>query len=192
MATDTLNNSLMIRQEKWNRTEVLSRYTNIRINKLIQHERRVELNDYLRISRSRVIENITSFHILWICYIVACNRCQTDILNTQIHIPTKRDGKVHKMFVFMTMIDLLITSSTFGHQYLCRSFLMKAMCDLAKFSLNTSSYFSNHYDWLFMLVCQLNTNWFSTKHIRVLLSSHQNVIFSLHDIHVAGNLFTWH
>jgi len=32
MATDkknTLNNSLWIRQEKWNRTEVLSRFTNI-------------------------------------------------------------------------------------------------------------------------------------------------------------------
>jgi hypothetical protein len=28
--------------------------------------------------------------------------------------------------------------------------------------------------------------------IHVSLSSHQNVIFSLHDIHVAGNVFTWH
>ena len=49
------------------------------------------------------------------------------------------------------MIDLLIPSSTLGHQYLCRSFLMKVMCNLAKFSINTSCYFSNHYNWLFML-----------------------------------------
>ena len=49
------------------------------------------------------------------------------------------------------MIDLLIPSSTLGHQYLYRSFLVKTMCNLAKFSINTSCYFSNHYDWLFML-----------------------------------------
>jgi hypothetical protein len=51
MATDkkkTHNNSLWIRQEKWIRTEVLSRYTNIRINKMIQYERRVELKDDIR------------------------------------------------------------------------------------------------------------------------------------------------
>jgi hypothetical protein len=55
---------------------------------MIQYECRVELKDDLRISRSRVIENITSFQIR---YILACNRCQTDI-NTYIHIPTKKKG----------------------------------------------------------------------------------------------------
>ena len=77
-------------------------YAKIRINKLIQHERRVELKDDLRVSKSRDIENITSFHIR---YILACNRCHTDI-NSRFIFLQKR-GKVYKMFVFMTMISLI-------------------------------------------------------------------------------------
>ena len=120
--------------------EVLSRYTNIRINKLIQYECRVELKDDLRLSRSRVIENITSFQIR---YILACNRCQTDI-NTQIHIPTKKKGQSLQNVCFY---NYDIPSSTL---YFCGLFLMKVMCNLATFSINTS-YFSNHYNWPFML-----------------------------------------